>query len=765
MSCCGTGAELAQLAMPDPHAVAAELKLSSRRIAGGLRQSDLSVPTIHCGACIRTIEKELGKLADVAWVRVNLSTRRVTIKWREDAAPPPLIAVLQGIGYEAHLFEVDADVKDAALSELMRAMAVAGFAASNIMLLSVSVWSGADAATRDLFHALSALIAVPALAYSGRIFFRSAWQALRHGRTNMDVPISIGVLLAFGMSLYETATHGHHAYFDAAISLLFFLLIGRTLDHMMRERARLAVKGLKGLAARGAMVLQGDGGQLYLPVSEIAPGMVIMLAAGERVPVDASVQWGRSEIDVSLVTGESLPQPAAPGAVLRAGTLNLTGPLTIVATAVAGESFLAEMLRMMDAAEQGRSVYRRIADRASALYSPVVHLTAALTFAGWMFATGDVHRSITIAIAVLIITCPCALGLAVPMVQIVAARRLFECGIMVKDGGALERLAEIDTVVFDKTGTLTLGQPSLIDTDAVDPEMLALAGQIGAHSRHPYSQALAQAAASTLSSQARFDAVSEHPGCGMEARIGETIYRLGRPEWALTSGADISSVDASGSADDASVVLASNGRAVAAFRFHDRLRAGAKDAVAALKQRGLSIDIVSGDREPAVRRLARMLGVPFFAGVLPGDKAAHVTALAQVDRRVLMVGDGLNDAPALMAAHASMAPASAADVGRNAADLVFLRESLNAVPQAIKVARAARRLVWQNLALAVIYNLIAVPIAILGYVTPLVAAVAMSGSSIIVVANALRLRGPSLAANETATADQPVSRAIMETGE
>ena len=308
--------------------------------------------------------------------RVNLSTKRVTIRWRADGAPPPFIETLKQAGFEAHLFDVEPDDKDGALSELIRALAVAGFAASNIMLLSVSIWSGAEAETRDLFHWLSAIIALPALAYSGRIFFRSAWQALRHGRTNMDVPISIGVLLAFGMSLYETVQHGPHAYFDAAISLLFFLLIGRTLDHMMRERARLAVKGLARLAARGALVVQADGTQVYLPVSEIRTGMTIMLAAGERVPVDATVIKGISELDVSLVSGEHAPLPATIGSVLRAGTLNLTGPLTIVATATADNSFLGEMLRMMEAAEQGRSAYRRIADRAASLYAPVVHLTA-----------------------------------------------------------------------------------------------------------------------------------------------------------------------------------------------------------------------------------------------------------------------------------------------------------------------------------------------------------------------------------------------------
>ena len=411
--------------------------------------------------CVARIERVLGGLPEVERARVNLSTRRVTIVWRGDA-PPPFVATLNEAGFDAHLHDFGVvEGKDSVLRELVRALAVAGFAAGNIMMLSVAVWSGADPETRDLFHWLSAAIALPSLAYSGRVFFRSAWQALRAGRTNMDVPISVGVLLAFGMSLYETIHHGPHAYFDAATSLLFFLLIGRTLDHMMRERARTAVKGLARLAARGASVLQPDGSQRYLPVGEIRPGMTILLAAGDRVPVDARVVEGRSDLDGSLVSGESLPKPVVPGDRLQAGTLNLTGPLTIEATAAAGKSFLAEMTRMMEAAEAGRTVYRRIADRAARLYAPVIHVTALLTFVGWMIAAGDVHRAATVAIAVLIITCPCALGLAVPMVQVVAARRLFERGIMVKDGGALERLAETDHVVFDKTGTLTQGRAAI----------------------------------------------------------------------------------------------------------------------------------------------------------------------------------------------------------------------------------------------------------------------------------------------------------------
>ncbi len=751
MSCCAPGVELTGSEMIASRAE--EVRLASRVVGEGVRQTDLSVPSMHCGGCIQAVESALNALPGVETARVNLSSRRATIRWHDSATPPPFVETLRGIGYDAHLFDPGSERKDTELSELLRALAVAGFAASNIMLLSVSVWAGADPGTRDLFHALSALIALPALAYSGRVFFRSAWSALRHGRTNMDVPISIGVTMAFGLSLYETFHHGAHAYFDASVTLLFFLLIGRTLDHLMRERARTAVKGLAQLAARGALVAQPDGGNVYLPVNDIQIGMTILLAAGERVPVDGRVVSGQSDIDRSLLTGESAPVPVTDGAALQAGTLNLTGPLTLVATAVARDSFLAEMMRLMETAEAGRSAYRRIADRASRLYAPVVHAAAFLTMIGWLLATGDLHRAVTIAIAVLIITCPCALGLAVPMVQVMAARRLFERGMLLKDGGALERLAEIDTVVFDKTGTLTLGQPRLLSPEAIETDALGIAAAMATHSRHPYSRALATAGAA-IASKLDAGAVREIPGAGLEARVSTHVYRLGRASWALAQPDD--------AADNANVVLSRDGQSVARFAFEDRLREGAQATIAELTERGYAVEVLSGDRDEAVRRIADQLGARHLSEVTPAGKVARVSAIESSGHRVLMVGDGLNDAPALAAAHASMAPASAADVGRNAADLVFLHESLRAVPEAVAIARNAARLVQQNLALAVGYNVIAVPIAVLGYVTPLIAAVAMSSSSIIVIANALRLRGAKRHRGATRpTAGRMTSRPAM----
>ncbi len=724
MSCCAPPLSLD--GAPDPSAARQEIRLASRDLGNGLRQSDLSVPGLHCAACIRAVETGLARLPGVALVRVNLSTRRAAVQWRGEEAPE-LLTALAGLGYPGHLFESEAEGKDPERDRLIRALAVAGFCAMNIMLLSVSVWSGAEPETRQAFHWISGALALPCLIYSGRIFFASAWAVLRHGRTNMDVPISIGICLAFALSLYDTIHDGPHAYFDAATSLIFFLLIGRTLDHLMHEKARAAVRGLMRLAPRGATVLTTDGSRNYLPLAEVVPGMRIALTAGERVPVDGIVEEGASELDCAIATGESEPRSVSPGMAVQAGTLNLSGPLTIRATAKAESSFLAEMVRLMEAAEGGRARYRRIADRAAALYSPVVHATAFIAFLGWVMATGDWHRAITIAIAVLIITCPCALGLAVPIVQVVASRRLFEAGIMVKDGSAIERIAEIDTVAFDKTGTLTYGQPQLVDAASIPAEHLAIAAAIARRSSHPLSRAIAAAAPDA---GLALNEIREHPGLGVEAELEGHRYRLGRAEWALAADA----------ADAGGTVLSRDGALVARFAFAETLRPQARTAVDVLRGDGLAIVLLSGDRPEAVQPIAGRLGInEVSAGLLPAGKVERLAALTAEGRKVLMVGDGLNDAPALATAHASMAPASAADIGRNAADFVFLHDGLDAVPAAIAVARAAGRLVRQNFALAILYNALALPVAIAGYVTPLIAALAMSLSSILVVANALRL--------------------------
>lgn len=726
MSCCAHGVELT--AAIGRASSQDEIALASRDLGNGSRQTSLSVPGMHCGACIQSVEDALSRLPQVERARANLTTRRVAVTWR-GTAPPDMIGALAAAGYKAHLDEAEERSFDPEMAYLIRALAVSGFTAMNIMMLSVSIWSGAEAETRQAFHWISAALALPTLLYSGGVFYRSAWAALRHGRTNMDVPISIGITLAFGLSLYDTLHHGHQAYFDAATSLIFFLLIGRTLDHAMRQRARGVIGSLLRLSPRGATVERSDGSRDYLPIGEVEPGMTIILAVGDRVPVDGRIVSGTSSLDCALATGESMPVAVAAGSFVQAGALNLGAPVRFIATAHARDSFLAEMTRLMEAAEDGRARYRRIADRAARLYSPVVHLAAFLTFLGWMAVSGDWHNATSIAIAVLIITCPCALGLAVPIVQVVAARRLFDAGIMMKDGSAIERLAEIEAVCFDKTGTLTIGTPR-IDLRGVSPGALEIAGALARHSNHPVSQAIAIAASDTAGRRADLSEVSEEAGLGLEAILDGQRYRLGRASWAL---------DAQSAPDG--TVLSCNGKEIARFEIAETLRPGAVETVKRLRHAGLSVEILSGDRSSAVAGIAKALDIKdFAAGLMPGDKVARLAQAKAEGRRTLMVGDGLNDAPALSAAHVSMAPATAADIGRSAADFVFLYDSLAAIPAALDIAHKAGRLVRQNFAIAIGYNALAIPVAMAGYVTPLLAALAMSVSSIIVVANALRLR-------------------------
>ncbi|MHC3940284.1 Copper-exporting P-type ATPase [Paenochrobactrum sp. BZR 201-1] len=731
MTCCSARAQPLMAMIKNPRVE--EQLIASREISGGIFESELSVGAIHCANCIRAIETGMRKLEGVERVRVNLSTKRVNVHWHADQAPD-LVAALEEIGFAANFTEAERKNRDPELRRLVLALAVAGFCSMNVMMFSVGVWAGADPATRHAFHWISAFIALPCLLYSGRIYFQSAWAALRHGRTNMDVPISIGVILAYLLSLYDTVHNGTHAYFDAATSLIFFLLIGRTLDYMMREKARSAVEGLIRLVPNGATIENEDGGRSYLPVDAIKTGMRMVLAAGDRVPVDGEIAEGISELDCAIATGETAPRRVEPGMAVQAGMLNLTAPLIIRATATAKTSFLAQMLRLMEAAEDGRAHYRRIADRAAELYSPVVHSMALLTFIGWLIATGDWHQAITIAIAVLIITCPCALGLAVPIVQVVAAKRLFENGILVKDGSAIERMNAVNAVVFDKTGTLTLGSP-VAQVIPITADKLTIAAAMARQSNHPYSKAIARKL-DDLQDKILFLSIQEYAGFGLQARIGEDTYRLGRADWALS---DIEGDKMSGT------VFSCNGKCAASFAFLDELRPFADEAIRQLHQAGIKVLLLSGDQEKAVLQVSNQLHIDnYAAGLLPADKVSRLNGLKVEGYHTLMVGDGLNDAPALAAAHVSMAPASAADIGRNAADFVFLHKSLAAVPAALSIAQASAKLVRENFVLAIIYNAIAIPVAVAGYVTPLIAALAMSVSSIMVVANALRLKAGSL---------------------
>lgn len=703
----------------------------------------LMVENVHCAGCIKRIEGTLATTPGVVASRVNLSTKRLRVDWLPGLTTPDAIAeTVTDLGFPARPFDPTTleDGGEAEDKRLLKAMAVAGFAAANVMLLSVSVWSGhfsgMGIATRDLFHWVSALIALPAVVYAGMPFFASAARALANRALNMDVPISLAVILAAGMSLQQTMKSAEHAYFDASVTLLFFLLIGRYLDRRARTKARSAATRLLGLRAATAMVVGADGKQRAVATTSLVPGMVLAVAAGERLAADGVIATGRTDIDTSLVTGESLPHTAQPGEAVYAGTLNLTAPVEVRITAAGEDTLLAEIVRLMEAAEQGRAKYVKLADRAARIYAPAVHILAAGTLIGWWLATGDWERSLLAAVAVLIITCPCALGLAVPAVQVVASGRLLQRGVLLKAADGLERLAQADHVVFDKTGTLTLGEPMLVNGDDIPHEALHLAAALASHSRHPLARALVKAAANDDAAVA-LQEIKETPGCGLSAMAGGRPLRLGSAAWCDVPPA---AADAAGPAGP-EFWLKVGDDAPVRFVFTDRLRGDARDTIERIKALGLTVELLSGDREDVVRAVAAELGIDDWRAQCPPDaKVQRLKDLADQGRHVLMVGDGLNDAPALASGHASLSPASAADISQTAADMVFQGRSLAPVAEAIIVARAATRHVKQNFALALIYNIIAVPVAVAGLVTPLVAAVAMSSSSILVTLNALRLK-------------------------
>lgn len=685
----------------------------------------LVVPEMHCAGCMAKAERALGIVPGVHSARANLTARQVRVAHAPGLTASELMVALGTVGLVSQPRLDELETPASAVRPLLPAFAVAGFASMNVMLLSVAIWSGADGATRDLFHWLSALIAVPATAFAGRPFFASAWQALRRGRTNMDVPISIGVILATVLSLYETVVGGPVAWFDGTVMLLLFLLAGRTLDAAMRDRARAGVDALVRQAATGATVIGKAGDLTWIAARDLVPGMVMRVAAGERLAADGTVLRGLSRFDQSLLTGESAPVAVPVDGMVHAGMLNLEAPVDVTVSAAGSDTSLAEIARLMEAAGQARSAYVRIADRAARWYAPAVHTLALASFIGWMLAGAGLHHALVIAIAVLIITCPCALGLAVPVAQIVASGALMRAGIMVKDGSAIERLARIDRALLDKTGTLTLGKP-VPDPFALahlPAEAASVALALASHSRHPQSQALTTALTATGHRAAALDDVAEIAGHGMTALWHGRPVALRRPE--------------AGSGMATALEIA--GEPVRLIPFADRLRPDTAEALAQLKALGIEASILSGDNGPAVAEIARATGLFAQSSATPLDKLDAIAARQAGGHKVLMVGDGLNDGPALAAADAGIAPGTASDVGRQTADIVFLGDSLLALPKAVRAARRTLRVVKQNFALAVGYNVLAVPLAIMGQVTPLLAAVAMSTSSLIVIANSLRL--------------------------
>lgn len=691
----------------------------------GVHRLDLVVAGLTCGACVWLVEQALAAEPDVLSARASLSARRLSVTWRGAASRGnDLAGLLARLGFRVAPWSPAClrATEDAEGRELTRALGIAAFGSMNIMLISVAVWVGTDMgpALRHGLHWLAALIGMPVVLIAGMPFYRSAWSAIRAGRPSMDLAVSLGVLATALMSLSETLRNGPYTWFDGATMLLALLLAGRVLDRAARRRARQSVAELLALQDGLVTRLLADGRTEAVPAARIGAGERVLVAAGERLRLDGTAE-ADALLDAAATTGESVPRSYPAGAPLPAGAVNMGAPLAMVVTAAAKDGSLAAMARLLERAEQAKGRFVAIADRASRFYVPVVHVVAAATFVLW-WGVLDASWQVALvnAVCVLLITCPCALALAVPAVQVVAVGGLFRRGVLVTSATALERLASADHAVLDKTGTLTEGRPVLVP-DGQDPAALARAASLARASRHPLAQALVRASPEAPLAEG----VREIPGQGLAA--GGT--RLGSPAFCGLGA----------SPDGMTLVFRERGAGPVAFRFADRMREDAPAAVAALAALGLPAELLSGDGEGAVAALAWSAGVPAWrAGADPAAKAARIAALAAEGRHPLMVGDGINDAAALAAAHVSASPAGATDLAQTASDLVLQREGLGALPVAIRIARRAQAIARQNIGFSLAYNIVAVPIAVAGLVTPLVAAVVMASSSLVVVLNALR---------------------------
>ncbi len=701
----------------------------------GDNEISLLVKGVHCAGCIHKIESSIKRFENVKNVRLNFSTNRLSILWRGDVLSiNDYVNVIEGLGYSIKPYDPKIQLSEVNEEErfLLLCLGVAGFAMGNLMLISVGLWTTSSEtmgmATRDFMHWVSAAIALPAILFSARPFFRSALKALSAKHTNMDVPISIALILAASMSVFETINHGEHVYFDSAVMLMFFLLIGRYLDFRARKNARSTATDLLSTISGFANVIDGEKISRVL-ISDLREGMIIRVVAGEKIPIDGVVIDGISEVDTSLITGETMPRDIKKGDKVFAGTLNILSSLTIKVIKTAEDSLISDIVRLMEKAGQGQAKYVRLADRAAKLYTPVVHIFAVMAFIGWFFIGGiDWQDALLISITVLIITCPCALGLAVPVVQVLASSRLMKSGILIKSGDALERLADIDIILLDKTGTITIGKAELVGK--YDDAHLKMAASLAAHSMHPLSKSLLKCYGKKLLT---ISSVTEFAGRGVEGLYKGKVIRLGSRTWCGDKNAPAT--------EKLELWLNIEGEEPVVFYFIDKIREDSCYVVNLFAKDGVAPVMLSGDRESVAMAIAEECGIEtFYAEKTPPQKFEILENIKAKGHKVLMVGDGLNDAPVLAGADVSIAPGSAIDMAQNAADIVFMGKKLYPVYEVFRVAKFTQKLVKQNFIIAVIYNMVAVPLALAGLVTPLVAAIAMSGSSLIVIANSFRLK-------------------------
>jgi Cu+-exporting ATPase len=713
----------------------------------------LQIDGMTCASCVMRVEKALKKVPGVAGAEVNLATETADVRL---ASPAPdvaaLAAAVEKAGYRAQLVPEEQPAVPQRASALHEAWPVLAAGALSLPLLAQMA---AMAAGLDwmLPGWLQLVLATPVQFWLGARFYRAGWAALRTGSGNMDLLVALGTSAGYGLSVWQLLAHGGHAghlYFEASAVVITLVLLGKWLEGRAKRQASAAIRALQALRPDTARV-QRDGREQELPLARVVPGDRLVVRPGERMPADGEVLEGASHVDESMITGESLPVAKHPGDHVTGGSVNGEGLLLVRATAVGAESTLARIVRLVESAQARKAPIQRLVDRVSAVFVPVVIGLAALTLLGWGLGTGDWQAATLNAVAVLVIACPCALGLATPAAIMagtgVAARR----GILIQDAEALERAHQVDVVAFDKTGTLTEGKPRLVAAEPAAGDRAALlqaAASLQAGSEHPLARAAVAAAQDERIDLLPASGVQAVPGRGVQGRVAGRELRLGSTRWMAELGI------ASGPLADAARQAQAAGRTVAwladvtdgprllgLLAFGDTVKPSAAEAIATLRAQGLRTVLVSGDNAGAAQAVGTQLGLhEVRAEVLPQDKAALVAGLREGGQTVAMVGDGINDAPALAAADVGIAMSTGTDVAMHAAGVTLMRGDPALVADAIDISRRTYAKIRQNLFWAFVYNVVGIPLAALGSLSPVVAGAAMAFSSVSVVTNALLLR-------------------------
>jgi Cu+-exporting ATPase len=730
---------------------------------------ELPITGMTCASCANRIERKLNKLDGVT-ASVNYATEKASVDFDASAvAPEQLIAAVKAAGYDAALpsaappagTDEDADAADE-LAPLRTRLQIAAPLAAIVLALSMI-----SALQFDYWQWLALQLATPVVVWGAWPFHRAAWVNLRHGAATMDTLVSLGVLAAFAWSMYAlflgdagmtgmkmklslSASSGDELYLEIASVVTAFLLAGRYFEARSKRRAGAALKALLELGAKDVAVLDTDGSERRIPIEQLTVGDRFVVRPGEKVATDGIVEEGTSAVDQSLLTGESVPVEKQPGDEVAGASVNAGGRLIVRATKVGADTALAQIAKLVTDAQTGKAPVQRLADRISGVFVPVVIGVAVATFGFWLGTGADVKFAFTSAVAVLIIACPCALGLATPTALLVGTGRGAQLGLLIKGPQVLESTRKVDTIVLDKTGTVTTGKMALVEIatapDVPEGVALLLAGALENASEHPIAQAIAGAARERFSELPAVESFNNREGLGVEGVVDGHGVQVGRPslmaDWSLRIPADLDAARVRAEQQGRTAVLAAwDGEVRAVLAVADTVKPTSADAVASLKALGLRPVLLTGDNETTARAVAGEVGIDeVIAEVLPSDKADVIRRLQSEGRVVAMVGDGVNDAPALAQADLGLAIGTGTDVAIEASDLTLISGDLRAAADAIRLSRATLRTIKQNLAWAFGYNIAAIPLAAAGLLNPLIAGVAMGLSSVSVVANALRLR-------------------------